>query len=437
MKIAVFGLGYVGSVSAACLANAGHHVVGVDLNRTKVGLVNRGESPVVEKRLGLLLKEAVAQDRLHATVEAKVAVAGSDMAWICVGTPSLSRGGLDLSQLERVGAAIGRALADQKGRYMVVLRSTVLPGTTQNALGPLIEAGSGKPAGVGFDLCYHPEFLREGNAVEDFEDPPKIVVGAGDERSREALLALYAGSGAPVFRMSIEEAELLKYVDNSWHALKVTFANEIGRIAREAGTSGARLMAALCQDRRLNISPSYLRPGFAFGGSCLPKDLRILTHFARASGIDVPVLEAVLPSNLRTLEEGVRLVVDCRRRRVGLSGLSFKAGTDDLRESPLVELAERLLGKGFDLRIFDATVNLARLIGANRRFIKDRIPHLESLMVEDQDALVAHADVVVLGHAAAADLDIGAILRQQKLVVDLCGVGQEFAGQAGYQGISW
>jgi GDP-mannose 6-dehydrogenase len=435
MKIAVFGLGYVGSVSAACLAGAGHDVIGVDLNRTKVEQVNGGESPVVENRLGVLLKDAVAQGRLRATTDAEVAIAGSDMAWICVGTPSLSRGGQDLSQLERVGSEIGRALAVQQRCYTVVLRSTVLPGTTRNAFGAIVEASAGKPSGVAFDLCYHPEFLREGNAVEDFQNPPKIVVGAGDERSGEKLLALYHGCDAPIFSMAIEEAELLKYIDNSWHALKVTFANEIGRIARDVGISGPRLMAAFCHDRRLNISPNYLQPGFAFGGSCLPKDLRSLTHFARASGIDVPVLDAVLPSNLRTLDEGVRLVVDCGRRRVGLYGLSFKAGTDDLRESPLVELAERLIGKGFDVRIFDATIHLARLIGVNRRFIDNRIPHLASLLVEDQEALVAHADVVVLGHAA--DLDIEAILNKRKLVIDLCGIGHGFAGTAGYQGIGW
>jgi GDP-mannose 6-dehydrogenase len=437
MKIAVFGLGYVGSVCAACLAAAGHEVIGVDVNQTKVDLINNGEAPVVENRLNHLLRDAVARGSLCATTDADAAIVQSDIAWICVGTPSLNNGTVVLSQVERVAQMIGTALAARNHFYTVVIRSTVLPGTVRHKIIPKIEAHANKRAGIEFGICYHPEFLREGTSVDDFENPSKIVVGADDDQSGDLLVELYRQFHAPLFRMSIEEAELVKYVDNSWHALKVSFANEIGRIAREISVDGARIMSVFSRDTKLNISPSYLRPGFAFGGSCLPKDLRALTHFARTWGIDVPVLDAVLPSNLRTLEEGMRLVIERGHRRIGLFGLSFKPGTDDLRESPLVELAERLLGKGFDVRIFDLEVNTARLIGANRRFIEERIPHLASLMVDAEESLLAHAEVLVLGHSAGAKLDIEAILAAGKTIVDLCGIGSEFAGREGYHGIGW
>jgi GDP-mannose 6-dehydrogenase len=437
MKIAVFGLGYVGSVCGACLAAAGHEVIGVDVNQTKVDLINNGEAPVIENRLDHLLRDVVARGSLRATTNVDVAIMQTDMAWICVGTPTLSNGTVVLSQVERVAQAIGTALAVRNHFYIVVLRSTVLPGTVRHKIVPKIEAHANKRAGVAFGVCYHPEFLREGSAADDFESPPKIVIGAGDDRSADLLVEVYRQFDAPLFRMSIEEAELVKYVDNSWHALKVTFANEIGRLAREIGVDGARTMSVFRRDTKLNISPSYLRPGFAFGGSCLPKDLRALTHFARTWGIDLPVLDAIFASNLRTLEEGVRLVIERGHMRIGLFGLSFKPGTDDLRESPLVELAERLLGKGFDVRIFDSEVNTARLMGANRRFIEERIPHLASLMVDAEESLVAHAEVVVLGHSAGAKLDIEAILAAGKTIVDLCGIGSEFAGREGYHGIGW
>jgi GDP-mannose 6-dehydrogenase len=437
MKIAVFGLGYVGSVCAACLATAGHEVIGVDVNQTKVDLINDGKAPVVEDRLDHRLQGAVAQGTLRATTNVDAAIVQSDMAWICVGTPSLNNGTVVLSQVERVAQAIGTALAVRNHFYIIVLRSTVLPGTVRHRISPKIEAHASKRAGVEFGICYHPEFLREGNALDDFENPSKIVIGASDDRSGDRLVELYRQFDAPLFRLSIEEAELVKYVDNSWHALKVTFANEIGRLAREIGVDGARIMSVFSRDSKLNISPSYLRPGFAFGGSCLPKDLRAITHFARTWGIDVPVLDAVLPSNFRTLEEGVRLIIERGHRRIGLFGLSFKSGTDDLRESPLVELAERLLGKGFDVRIFDSGVNTARLIGANRRFIEERIPHLASLMVDAEESLITHAEVVVLGHCAGAKLDIEGILAAGKTIVDLCGIGRKCAGREGYHGIGW
>jgi GDP-mannose 6-dehydrogenase len=437
MRIAVFGLGYVGSVCAACLAAAGHKIIGVDVNETKVDLINHGEAPVVENHLDHRLRGAVAQGSLRATTDADTAILQSDMAWICVGTPSLNNGTVVLSQVERVVQAIGKALAIRNDFYIVVLRSTVPPGTVRHNVGPTIEAHANKRAGVEFGICYHPEFLREGTAVDDFENPPKIVIGASDDRSGDLLTGLYRQFDAPLFRMSIEEAELVKYVDNSWHALKVTFANEIGRLAREVGVDGGRIMSVFSRDTKLNISPSYLRPGFAFGGSCLPKDLRALTRLARTWGIDVPVLDAVLPSNLRTLEEGMRLVIERGHRRIGLFGLSFKPGTDYLRESPLVELAERLLGKGFDVRIFDSGINTARLIGANRRFVEERIPHLASLMVDKEESLIAHAEVVVLGHSAGAKLDLEAIFAAGKTIIDLCGIGSEFAGREGYYGIGW
>ena len=397
MKISVFGLGYVGCVSAACLASQGHEVVGVDVNPVKVDLINAGTAPVVEERIGELTEQAVAAGRLRATHDVHAAVEASDVSLVCVGTPSAPNGSLSTDYLERVAEEIGEALASRERWHTVVFRSTMLPGTCESLLVPILEKASGRTAGVDFGVAVNPEFLREGTSVRDFFDPPKTVIGELDGRSGDVVAALYEGLPGEVFRVPVAVAEMTKYADNAFHGLKISFANELGAICQALGLDSHRVMDAFLADRKLNISPAYLRPGFAFGGSCLPKDLRGLVYAARQADVSVPLLSHILPSNEEHLRRAFDLVAATGRRRVGLFGLSFKPGTDDLRESPLVELAERLLGKGYDLRIYDANVTMSRLIGANRDYIEGRLPHLGQLLTNSADDVLAHAEVCVIG----------------------------------------
>jgi len=397
VKISVFGLGYVGCVSAACLASQGHEVVGVDVNPVKVDLINAGTAPVVEERIGELTEQAVAAGRLRATHDVHAAVEASDVSLVCVGTPSAPNGSLSTDYLERVAEEIGEALASRDRWHTVVFRSTMLPGTCESLLVPILEKASGRTAGVDFGVAVNPEFLREGTSVRDFFDPPKTVIGELDGRSGDVVAALYEGLPGEVFRVPVAVAEMTKYADNAFHGLKISFANELGAICQALGLDSHRVMDAFLADRKLNISPAYLRPGFAFGGSCLPKDLRGLVYAARQADVSVPLLSHILPSNEEHLRRAFDLVAATGRRRVGLFGLSFKPGTDDLRESPLVELAERLLGKGYDLRIYDANVTMSRLIGANRDYIEGRLPHLGQLLTNSADDVLAHAEVCVIG----------------------------------------
>ncbi|MGH9004894.1 MAG: nucleotide sugar dehydrogenase, partial [Acidimicrobiia bacterium] len=347
MRISVYGLGYVGAVSAACLAADGHTVVGVDTNPVKVDLLNKGHAPVVESGLAALIEEGVRAGRLRATTDCDSAVAGTDIGLVCVGTPSRGNGSLDLTSLRRVAGDIGQAIRRRRSPITVVVRSTALPGTTRDVLQPELERTAGRPVAV----AVYPEFLREGTAIRDYRQPPKVVIGAIHEAVRDLVTRLAARPGAPLIQTDLELAEMAKYVDNSWHALKVTFANEIGSLAKAQGLDGHRVMDILCTDTKLNLSPVYLRPGFAFGGSCLPKDVRALRYQGRGLDLDLPVLNAILPSNAQQLERAFQLVTDAGARQIGVLGLAFKAGTDDLRESPVVELMERLIGKGFDLRV--------------------------------------------------------------------------------------
>ena len=438
MDIAVFGLGYVGAVSAACLAERGHRVIGVDTNPIKVDLLNQGRSPIVEGRLAELVADARASGRLRATSDWQEAVDQSEMAWICVSTPSQANGSIDTRFLKVVGEQLGQALRhrDRARHYSIVLRSTVLPGTTRCEFLPVVEAASGRRLGDGFGVSFHPEFLREGSAVADFYEPSQIVIGGMDEHTPPALESLYEGMTAPLTHASIEVAETVKYASNAWHALKVCFANEIGTFCRQQGVDGRDVMRLFAQDTKLNISERYLRPGFAFGGSCLPKDLRALVYAARRHDLDLPVLSAMIPSNQRHVDRAFDLIADSGSRRVGLMGLSFKAGTDDLRESPLVELAERLIGKGYEVRIFDPNVNLSVLLGANREYIQTRIPHISKLMVESADELMAHADVVVVGHRDEAYRPVLAN-GHRKVIIDLAGLPSEERGEGSYRGICW
>lgn len=438
-SVSVFGLGYVGCVSAACLASRGYRVVGVDVNPDKMESLRQGRCPVVEDDIGELTAEVVAAGNLVVTADARAAVLDSDVSLVCVGTPSGAGGALSTRYLEEVTAQIGAALREKDGWHVVVYRSTMVPGTCEKLLIPLLEKQSGKRAGVDFGVCVNPEFLREGTSVRDFLDPPKTVVGGTDSASCAAVLALYDGLPGPSFAVPIKVAEMTKYVDNSFHAVKIGFANEVGSICAALGLDSYAVMDIFLSDTKLNISPAYLRPGFAFGGSCLPKDLRALTHTARSNDVDTPLLANVLVSNEVQLRHAVDLVIADGRRKVGIFGLSFKPGTDDLRESPMLELAERLIGKGFDVRIYDANVILSRLIGANRSYIDERLPHIGELLIDSVDAVVEHGEVLIVASRAPEIVDALAQAGDDRLIVDL--VRLPNAGQLrdtpNYQGIGW
>src|SRR6476661_3959217 len=363
MKICVLGLGYVGAVSAGLLAKEGHEVIGVDPERAKVDLINEGRSPIIEKDLGEIISEQVQAGRLHAATVVEDAVRHTDLVFVCVGTPSQSNGGIDLRYIRRVCEQIGSTLASHPGAPVIVFRSTMLPGTMRNVVIPMLEKFSGKRAGEEFGVCINPEFLREGTAVHDFYHPPKTVVGEVNKASGDVLANLYGKLPAPMVRTDIETAEMVKYADNCWHALKVGFANEIGSLCKALDVDAHRVMEIFCQDQKLNLSPYYLKPGFAFGGSCLPKDLRALLYKAKTLDVSLPLLNSLMYSNGEQIEQGIAMVLAAHRKKVGILGFSFKAGTDDLRESPMVELAERLIGKGYELRVYDRNVSLAAVHG--------------------------------------------------------------------------
>ncbi len=437
MKISMFGLGYVGAVSAACLAKEGHTVTGVDPVMEKVDIINRGQTPIIEKDIGEIIGQAVAQGRLTATTDTARAVDDTDMSLVCVGTPSQLNGNLDTSYVRRVCEQIGQQLKHKTARHVVVIRSTILPGTIRNIVIPALEETSGKTAGRDFGVCNNPEFLREGTAVYDFYHPPKTVIGETDAQSGDLAASLYDGLDAPLIRTRIEVAEMVKYVDNVWHALKVGFGNEIGNLCKAVGVDSHQVMDIFCSDTKLNISPYYLTPGFAFGGSCLPKDVRALTYKGKSLDLDLPLLNAILPSNAMHIENGIRMVMAREEKRVGFLGFSFKAGTDDLRESPVVEMIERLLGKGYDIRLYDRNVNLASLVGANRNFILNRIPHISKLMVETMEEVLDHARTVVIGNNSAEFARVHEKIRDGQTIIDLVRAVRGRTSEDGYQGICW
>ena len=417
MRVSVFGLGYVGCVTAACLAKAGHTVVGVDVNAEKVAMINAATSPIVEPGLPELLREVVASGRLRATSNSDHAVADSDVSLICVGTPSRANGRIDIDAVVRTGQTIGQAVGKRAEPHTVVLRSTVLPGTVEQHLVPALLAGAGGRAAT--RVAVNPEFMREGSSLKDFARPPLTLVGCGDPSTAAVLRLLYESVQAPFVHTSIRTAEMAKYAANAYHALKVCFANEVADVCAALGADGPEVMRIFAMDRKLNVSEAYLRPGFAFGGSCLPKDLRALLYAARAADVSVPMLASVLPSNEGQVRRGVDAVLASRRQRVGVVGLSFKAGTDDMRESPMVALVETLIGKGCDVRILDRNVAMARLVGANRRYIEEEIPHIASLMCPSAEALLAHAEVVVIGNACEDATEVLAAMQPQHLTIDL------------------
>jgi GDP-mannose 6-dehydrogenase len=437
MKLSVWGLGYVGTVSAGCLAQEGHEVIGVDSETRKVDLINAGKPPIIEKDIGQIIERQVAAGRLSATTEASVAVRQTDLFLICVGTPSRSNGDIELKYVRRVCEEIGTALRDHQGAPVVVIRSTMLPGTMREVVIPTLETFSGRRAGVEFGVCIHPEFLREGTAVHDFFNPPKTVIGEFNRASGDLLANLYARIGAPLIRTDIETAEMVKYADNAWHALKVGFANEIGNVCKGIEVDSHRVMDIFCQDTKLNLSPYYLKPGFAFGGSCLPKDLRALLYKAKTLDLSLPILAAILPSNELQIERAMRTVIAKGSKKVGILGFSFKAGTDDLRESPVVELTERLIGKGYDLRVYDGNVRLASIHGANRDYILNHIPHISRLMTRTIDEVLDHADTVVIGNAAPEFRDVPKRLNDGQTVIDFVRVTESRSVSGVYEGICW
>src|SRR5256884_846329 len=417
MRVALFGLGYVGSVTAACLAKGGHEVVGVDISGEKVAMVNAATPPVVEPGLAELLGEVVGAGRLRPTTSSDEAVAGSDMSLICVGTPGRRNGQLEVEAVVRTGERIGAALRQRAEPHVVVLRSTVLPGTTETRLLPALRAAAGEAATI--PVAVNPEFMREGSSLRDFANPPLTLVGCSEPSPAAVLQRLFEGVTAPFVHTTIRTAEMVKYAANAFHALKVCFANEIGDACAALGADAHEVMRVFLMDRKLNVSDAYLRPGFAFGGSCLPKDLRALTHAARAADVSLPLLETILPSNEIQIRRAAEAVLATRLRRVGVVGLSFKNGTDDLRESPMVALVETLIGKGCDVRILDRTVSIARLVGANRRYIEEEIPHIASLMCRDVTELLSHAAVLVIGNASEEAALVLASRSPERVVIDL------------------
>ncbi len=437
MRVSVFGLGYVGCVSAASFAGDGHSVVGVDVNADKVAAINAGRSPVVEPGLDDLLGQNAADGRLRATTDTMDAIRNTDVSLLCVGTPSRKNGSLDLQYLERVSEAVGRALRDKSDYHVVVVRSTVLPGTTHEKIIPALERESGKKYGDGFGVSVNPEFLREGTALKDFRTPPLTLVGHNHAADASGTIALYQAIDAPLVSTSIRVAEMMKYTSNTWHALKVVFANEIGNLCKKMDVDSHEVMEIFCRDDKLNLSPYYLRPGFAFGGSCLPKDVRAMQYRAKELDVELPVISQILPSNKAQIQLALDQILDTGKKRIGLLGFSFKAGTDDLRESPIVILAEALLGKGAALKIYDKNVSLAKLVGANKDYIVEQIPHLSSLLCSTVGEVVRGSEVIVVGNQAPEFVEAVMNCGPDHIVIDLVRLPIHGLVKADYRGICW
>ncbi len=439
LAISVFGLGYVGSVSAACFASAGHRVVGVDVSVAKVATVQSGRSPITESQMGPMVEEAVREGRLSATSDVQEAVSNSDVSFVCVGTPSLRSGKLDLTHVESVAREIGAALRTSDRKHTVVLRSTVLPGTTESLFIPAIEQASGRRLGDGFAVCYNPEFMREGSAVADFFNPPCTILGAHDKADSIPVRQLYGDMPGTMFEVSIAVAEMAKYASNAFHALKVGFANEIGTLCKRLDVDTHTVTEIFTSDKKLNISTAYLSPGFAFGGSCLPKDLRALSYRAKELDLKLPLLESILPSNAEHVSRALEAVARTNKRKIAQLGLSFKAGTDDLRESPQVQLIKWLMGEGYDVRIWDEDVTLGRLAGSNRQYIEEVIPHIGSLLSADLEEVIARAEVIIIGNKSVDRDRLSALIRSDHFVIDLVNLdpARRPLGASSYEGICW
>ncbi len=438
MNISVLGLGYVGVVLAACLADNDHRVIGVDVNPTKVDIIKQGRSPIIEKGLNELVLKGLNSGNLDASTHTQQAVLDSDLSFVCVGTPSNGNGNIDLTYVKRVCEQIGIALAKKPGYHVVVMRSTMLPGSTEDLVIPTLEAASAKKAGVDFGVCFNPEFLREGSSIEDFYNPPFTIIGAQDEKAARVLNSVYSMLTAPSFQIQIKEAEMVKYVNNAFHALKVAFANEIGSICKQQDIDSHTVMDIFCQDTKLNLSPYYLKPGFAFGGSCLPKDLRALLYHSNRLDVKTPVLDSILPSNDIQINRATQIIKQLGYKSVGILGFSFKDGTDDLRESPMVELIEYLIGKGYQVQVYDRNVSLANLHGANRAYIEKGIPHISSLMTDSMDEVLESSQVIVIGNKSAEFKEVPDRLKEDQHLVDLVRITDTYHALNGqYHGINW
>ena len=438
MRVAVVGLGYVGSVCSACLASRGHDVVGVDTSAFKVGCIEAGRSPIVENGLEPLIQEARAAGRLRATTRIDEAIVGAEVVLLCVGTPSAEDGSLSLDHIRRAATEVGGALPRSGVRTTVVVRSTMLPGSVEGEIQPALERASGMKAGRDFGVGYNPEFLREGTAVSDFFGAEFTLVGACDDHVAVALRALYDGIGGPVVVTRVRTAEMLKYVNNAFHALKVAFANEIGRLCKREGVDSHEVMDLFCRDTRLNLGPSYLRPGFAFGGSCLPKDLRAIHHRARHHDLELPVLDGIMVSNDLHVEEAIHLIERLQRRSVGVLGLSFKAETDDLRESPILRVIGRLVGKGYSVLLHDPNLDMERVLGANKSFVEQEVPYLPERLRPDLREVVRASEVIVVANGSKEYRGIGPLLREGQVVVDLVhAVDPATVAHGEYHGLAW
>jgi GDP-mannose 6-dehydrogenase len=430
-------MGYVGSVTAGCLARDGHTVTALDIDTVKLEALSAGRGPVVEPGLDPILTAAVRCGRLSVVRTGADALARSDVSMVCVGTPGCPNGALDTSYVGRVAEQIGEALRRKNDFHSVVMRSTILPGTTEELVIPLLERASGKRAGESFGVAYYPEFLREGSAIHDYDHPGAIIFGRHDDETLQRLLEVHSQLPVEPCVMTIRAAEAVKYASNAWHATKISFANELGLICRAFGIDSHDVMESVCADTKLNISPAYLSPGFAFGGSCLPKDLRALRYRARTADVDTPLLNAVLDANANQVSRAYELVENCGARRVGMIGLSFKPRTDDLRYSPLVDLAEKLIGRGFQLKIYDPIIRLSRLKGANREHIRRRLPHIADLLLEKINDLIEHSEIIVLGNRYEAKAVMPTLMASDKQIIDLVRVAREMRSAGNYQGLCW
>lgn len=438
MKISIFGLGYVGAVSLACLSRDGHNVIGVDIERTKLDLIMAGKTPVVEEGMVDLMTQVAASGKVTVTTDAQAAVRDSEISLVCVGTPSAANGSQDQSAILRLAEEIGHALVSKQEPHVVVFRSTLVPGTVEDVLRPIVEKHSGKKDGKDFFLCFQPEFLREGSSIRDYDKPPFTVVGANHDYPVERLQALFGHLPCKFFRASVRTAEMMKYSCNNFHALKITFANETARLCDALGVDAFEVMDLMCQDTQLNISRAYLKPGFAFGGSCLPKDLRATTYLAKIHDVELPMLAGILPSNRSHLDAALQKVMATGKRKIGFIGLSFKTGTDDLRESPLVTLAEQLIGKGMWLAIYDPEVRLAQLLGANRSFIEKHLPHIGKMLRPDIEGVIAESEVLVVGLADEAVFDaLARHCRPDQVLLDLVNLPNRDSMAASVQGLCW
>lgn len=436
MKVSVFGLGYVGAVSCACFAKSGHEVIGVDVSSSKIDLINSGKSPIVERDLDEYINEAVKKGTLQATSDITKAIKNTDLSLICVGTPSQITGAIDLSYIYRVCQEIGKEIAQKTTFHTVVIRSTIIPGTIKEC-NKLIEEISGKKEGIDFSVVSNPEFLREGSAIQDFWNPPYTIVGSNSETATVAMKELYSAIETPFYTLKPEESEMIKYANNNFHAVKVTFANEIGNICKELGVDGHVVMDIVSKDTKLNLSPYYMKPGFAFGGSCLPKDVRGLTYRSKQLDLNTPLLNSLNTSNDEQIQRGLNMVLNTGKKKIGFLGFSFKADTDDLRESPIVILIETLIGKGFDLSLYDKNVLLSKLTGKNKDYITGHIPHIAALLKDNVEEVIKSSEVVVFGNNSGEFKDLINAIPDDKIIVDLVRIDKGKTSGGNYEGICW